>query len=252
MKKVIFVILFSIMSLGVFGQNADSLWRDAVNGYTGGNYEAALRSFEQLERDGYSSAQLYYNIGNCYYKMGNYLGKAILYYERALLADPSFEDAAVNLAIAQEYTLDKIDSVPEFVFVTYIKNLMKSASTDFWAILSLFFFGVTAVLLLLFRFAPSIATRKVSFAVAILTLLLSVCTFFFSVKLNKIQTQENQAVVLAPVCSVKSSPSVSEQSLFILHEGIKVDVLDVLGDWIRIELADGRQGWIKKKDLEII
>ena len=35
MKKVIFVILFSIMSLGVFGQNADSLWRDAVNGYTG-------------------------------------------------------------------------------------------------------------------------------------------------------------------------------------------------------------------------
>jgi hypothetical protein len=29
-------------------------------------------------------------------------------------------------------------------------------------------------------------------------------------------------------------------------------VLDVLGDWIRIELADGRQGWIQKKDLEII
>ena len=252
MKKLFVTILLSVASLGLFAQNADSLWRDAVNAYTGGNYEVALRSFSQLESEGYASARLYYNVGNCYYKMGDYLGKAILYYERALLMDPSFEDAQVNLSIAQEYTLDKIESVPEFVFVTYIRNLMKSASSDFWAILSLSLFAITAVLLLLFRFAPSIGVRKISFAVAILTLLLSLSSFFFSVKLNRIQTLENQAVVLAPVSSVKSSPSASEQSLFILHEGTKVDVLDVLGEWIRIELADGRQGWIQKKDMEII
>ncbi len=252
MKKIIAAVALLIFSVGVFANEADSLWRDAVNAYSGGDYEVSLRSFEQLERDGYSSAELYYNIGNCYYKMDGYLGKAILYYERALLKDPSFEDAAVNLDIANELTLDKIETVPEFVLVTYVGNIMRSATSDFWAICSIVLFVLTAVLLLGFRFARSISVRKISFAVAIITLLFSIFTFIFSVRLNKIQTGDNYAIVLSPVASVKSSPSVSEQSLFILHEGTKVEVLDVLGDWVRVKLSDGRQGWSSRSDIEII
>ena len=63
----------------------------------------------------------------------------------------------------------------------------------------------------------------------------------------------DSAIVMRPVSSVKSSPS-SESStdLFILHEGTKVTILDEVGDWRNICLADGRQGWMLSSDMEII
>jgi SH3-like domain-containing protein len=63
----------------------------------------------------------------------------------------------------------------------------------------------------------------------------------------------DKAIVMRPVSSVKSSPAAeSSQDLFVLHEGTKVNILDQVGSWSNIELADGRQGWIKASDIEII
>ena len=57
---------------------------------------------------------------------------------------------------------------------------------------------------------------------------------------------------MAPVTSVKGSPDDSGKSLLILHEGTKVEVLEDLSSWKKISLSDGRQGWIKGSDMEII
>ena len=64
---------------------------------------------------------------------------------------------------------------------------------------------------------------------------------------------DNAAIVVRAVASVKSSPSTeSAKDLFVLHEGTKVRILDQVGDWNNIELADGRQGWLRRIDLEQI
>ena len=61
------------------------------------------------------------------------------------------------------------------------------------------------------------------------------------------------AIVMSPVSSVKSSPSSgSSKDLFVIHEGTKVTILDEVGSWRNISLADGRQGWIPASDIEII
>ncbi len=58
---------------------------------------------------------------------------------------------------------------------------------------------------------------------------------------------------MRPVSSVTSSPSSdAAKSLFILHEGTKVKVLDEVSGYKDIELADGRRGWIASGDIEII
>jgi SH3-like domain-containing protein len=51
---------------------------------------------------------------------------------------------------------------------------------------------------------------------------------------------------------VKSSPGTSGTSLFIIHEGTVLEVKDVVGDWYRVTIADGREGWIPAADIEII
>ena len=52
--------------------------------------------------------------------------------------------------------------------------------------------------------------------------------------------------------AIKETPTINSKDLFILHEGTKVQVLDQVGSWYNIELADGRQGWIRASDIETI
>lgn len=53
--------------------------------------------------------------------------------------------------------------------------------------------------------------------------------------------------MINPSVTVRSTPSDSGTSLFILHEGHKVDVKDnSMKDWKEIRLEDGKVGWIPR------
>ncbi len=252
--KRIFAVLTMVcaMAMAAMASQKDSIWNAAVNHYMDSEYEAALEGFLALEEQGYASAELFYNIGNCYYKLDHQLGKVILYYERSLKADPSFEDAQVNLAIASQATLDKIDEVPEFILVTWVKVLRDVMSSNAWAVLFLVLFALTAVFVLLFRFAGRVGVRKTGFSFAIVTLLFSIVSLLFAFSGRGEALRADEAVVMVPVTSVKGAPGANDQSLFILHEGTVVEVVDAVGDWKRIEISDGRQGWVEAKNIEII
>ena len=235
-RTMIAAVVLAVSAVTAAGaRDVDSLWAQAVNEYTAENYEAALAAFTSIEEAGYVSPDLYYNMGNCCYKLGHRLGLSILYYEKALKLDPSYEDAAVNLEIAREGTLDRIEAVPEFILLTWFKAFRDTLSSDAWAWIALTLLLTVAVMVLLFR---AVVFMAISAA--------------FAFNLRSAVEDSGEAVVTVPVSSVKSSPGSTDQSLFILHEGTKVSVVDSLGDWYRIELSDGRQGWMEGNDVEII
>ena len=122
-----------------------------------------------------------------------------------------------------------------------------------WAAVFLVLFALTLAMLLLFVLAPSAAGRRTGFFTGIALLILAVLSLTFSIWQKQDSMRADDAVVMRPVTSVKSSPS-SEAStdLFILHEGTKVKIIDAVGSWNNIELADGRQGWIQSGDIEVI
>jgi uncharacterized protein YgiM (DUF1202 family) len=75
----------------------------------------------------------------------------------------------------------------------------------------------------------------------------------FSIWQKNDYERHDEAVVMKTVTSVKSSPtSGNSTDLFILHEGTKVKVLENTGVWTNVTLSDGRQGWMKTDDIEII
>ena len=252
MKRFLLFIVLSAISFGMSAENRDSLWNSAVESYSNGDYQGALASFQRLEDEGYVSRELYYNIGNSYYKMDGYIAYAILYYEKALKLDPSYKDAAVNLELARQFTLDRIEELPEFVLVTWTKELRDLFSSNVWAYIAIALLAMVVILVLLFRYARSLAVRKISFAFAIIMFTFTAVSVAFSFSLKSEHESDDQAVVIIPVSSVKSSPNDSGQSLLIIHEGTKVTVLEELGQWRKIELSDGRQGWILRRDIEII
>lgn len=252
MRKFIYLVLFYIsVSSIALAADRDSLWLKANNSYSLGEYNSAIDYYKQIEDSGYMSAKLWYNMGNAYYKLQED-GKAILYYERALKLDPSYQDAKNNLEIAKLKTLDKIESVPEFILTTWTKDIRNTMSSDSWAVTGIVFFLATAVLMLLFRHAPHVAQRKLSFILACITMVIVLIAFIFSFNLRSNASSKGSAVVLAPVSNVKSAPNSTGGNLFILHEGTKVEVLESVGGWSKVELSDGRQGWMESKDFEAI
>jgi SH3-like domain-containing protein len=36
-----------------------------------------------------------------------------------------------------------------------------------------------------------------------------------------------------------------------LHDGIEFRVIEQRGGWLRIELADGNQGWVRSREVEL-
>ena len=61
-----------------------ALWERGNQAYIDGDFASALSNYSAIENSGNYSARLYYNMGNAYFKQ-NMLGKAILYYNRALV-----------------------------------------------------------------------------------------------------------------------------------------------------------------------
>lgn len=231
---------------------ADSLWTGAGQAYSEGRWADAVDMYKPILDLGLESPALYCNIGNAYFKDGNY-PYAILYYEKALKLDPSYADAKYNLEIAQGFTQDRIDAVPEFILSKLAKDVCYMADSDFWAVFFLVMLAVSAALVLLFLLGKTRAARQTGFFTAIPAILIAVVAICFSTWQKKEYMMLDSAIVTRPVVSVKSSPS-SESStdLFILHEGTKVGIIDDVGEWRNIELSDGRQGWMRSSDMEVI
>ena len=230
----------------------DSLFKAGVEAYTGGDYQRALEDWDDVRETGLSSKELYFNLGNAYFKTGE-IGKAVLWYERAQRLDPSDKDVAYNLEYARALTQDRIDEVPEFFLEAWGRKACYSLPSNTWAALSLVFLALTLVLALLFLLGSTSGRRRLGFFAGIVTLLVALLGWDFAQWQKTEAKRQDIAIVMKPVSSVKSSPSTDgAKDLFILHEGTKVIILDNVSDFSQIEIADGRQGWIQTKDIEVI
>ena len=230
----------------------DSLWKAGVEAYSAGNWNQALADWNGVAATGLASKELYFNLGNAYFKAGE-IAPAILNYERALRLDPSDADVRYNLEFARNQTQDRIDEVPEFILKTWIRKVGYLLSSNAWAVLSLFFLALALALGLLFLLGPTVGARRTGFFVGLAALLLALAAWGFAHGQKVDAERHDAAIVMRPVTSVTSSPSSeAAKSLFILHEGTKVKVLDEVSGFSDIELADGRRGWIPTGDIERI
>ena len=63
-------------------------------------------------------------------------------------------------------------------------------------------------------------------------------------------SKKQPAIIFASQIEVKTEPSMGSNSAFILHEGTKVEITAKDGNWFRIAIADGKDGWIPASDLK--
>lgn len=250
MKKLINTIFLILTFISLKATPADSLQK-ANELYAANEFSKAIELYENIVNQGNESYILYFNLGNSYYKNGE-ITKAILNYERANKLNPNDGDIKFNLELMNQFVVDKIDPLPRPFFVKGMENTINLFTSNQWAKISLIGFALTLILALTYLFSRHLTFRKISFTLSIFVLAITIITFVFSAKQKSILTQHNYAIIFSPTVTVKASPADSGTDLFVIHEGLKVQLIDNLNNWIEIRIEDGNTGWVNKEVLEII
>jgi len=251
MKKYLLIILISYSITITYSQEAETLFRQGNNLYLNEDYRGALDIYHQIEESGKINGELYYNMGNAYFKLKE-IGQAILYYERARKFIPNDEDLKENLAIAELNTVDKITPIPKLFYERYWESIQNLFSINSWGYIFIFLYVVILFIIGIRFFIRNYRIDKLLKRLILVFLLLSMLTVL--VAGSKIYESKStvKAIVMSESVSVYSTPSIDSTTLFTLHEGTKVKILEENGEWRNIKLADGKVGWMKMSDLEII
>lgn len=243
-------ISFFLFTISAYSQ-IDELMQSANNAYQKGSYELSIEKYNQLIEQGYQGLSLYYNLGNAYYRVGK-IGKAILYYEKALKIKSSDKDVAHNLELAKLNTKDKVDTLPQFFLFDIWESALNIFSLTGWSLLVYIFFILVLFFGLFYFFAKELTRQRIYFysAVAFVVLFL-ISAALLAVKFNK-EMNIKEGIITDTSINVLVSPDPDSASGFIIHEGLKIRVLDKLNDWVKIQLADGKVGWIPQKSFGVI
>jgi len=64
--------------------------------------------------------------------------------------------------------------------------------------------------------------------------------------------KDTPAIIFAESVSVKKEANLGSETNFELHEGTKVNLLETEGDWGRIIIANGKEGWLPIETLKTL
>lgn len=219
--------------------------------YQKGNYQQAIRDYEEILKNG-ESAEIYFNLGNAYYRTDN-ITKAVLNYERARLLSPGDDDINFNLQFARSKTIDKITPESEMFFITWYKSLVNFTSVDNWAKTGILCIVMALLLVLLYLFGPQLMLRKIGFFGGLAFFVIFLLSNLFAFQQKQALDNRTGAIIMTPSVNIKKTPAKNSADQFVLHEGTRVDIIDKgMTDWRCIRVGDGREGWIETKAIEEI
>jgi tetratricopeptide (TPR) repeat protein len=243
-KKYCLFLFGMLVFLHISAQDSTQiLWEKGNAYYTTEEYQQAISAYEKILNSGHESARLYFNLGNAYYKAGN-INQAILNYERAKLLAPQDEDIEFNLRLANQFVVTEIEALPQPFFVRWRNRIINMYPADAWAGVSIGSFVFFLGLLGLFIFSRRSSLKLFSFWFGILAIVITGFTFSFAARQKEKINQRKHAIVFCPRITVKSTPAQNSTDLFLLYEGVKVEISDSVNTWKEIRLSDGNVGWL--------
>ena len=251
-KKI--AVLIAVMLLAAFhsySQSPDQLAVQAAKEYNSMHFPAAIKLYEKIIEGGYESYALYYNLGNAYFR-NNETAQAILYYEKALKLSPNNEDIKHNIEVINNKLTDKVEKIPELFYKRWWKYVINLMDIDMLAALNIVLLTLALLLLTFYIAIPNLMIRKFSFWAGVTLLLFFSLGVIAASQRNHIITSNHEAIVFAPTVNIKSSPDENSKDIFVLHEGTKVTLMDIVAEWQEIRISNGSVGWIKASDIKKI
>jgi len=243
-------IFFIIFLVFTSNQVIDDLFQKSNDYYTNGDYQNAVNGYLDVLDSGFESAELYFNLGNSFYKLNN-IPDSNFYYEKAKSISPNDDDILTNLIFAKNLRIDKIEILP----ITPIQNLKLSILNLFsekgWSISLISLIWFMSFAFIFYIISKDSKFKRLYFTISIVLVILSSLTLFINFEKKKLD-EIKYAIVYDKEIEVWSEPNNISELKFLLHEGTKVKQLDVIEDWVNIQLENGTLGWIQSSSLRVL
>ncbi len=235
----------------LFAQTSDALFQKGNELYRQGKFAESAKLYQKIINNGEESAELYFNIGNVYFKTTDY-PRAILYYERAKTFAPNDDAINFNLQLANVHVIDNVEPMPSPLYWEMWNSTKSYFSLNQLSLFVIFNFIFLLVAVAIFLYTRSFVFKKIFLLLSIVSLVTTLS--FTSVLVGKVLQENSQqfGIILSEVVNVKTTPDENSGDAFVIHSGLKVQLLDTVGEWREIKLADGKVGWMKENEFEEI
>ena len=211
-----------------------------------GDRAAAMRDWEALLARGLVSGHLLYNMGVTRAEMGE-KGQAmalLLAARRWLPQDPEVHSSlrAVHATVQDQLLLFIPGESSSTLAI--LRGLITALSPSAWHVLAaLFLFcGGSLFLVDMVRTAARVKVATV--------LLVTLGTFSILLSFASEKVRPVWGAVVAKQAGVVQTPG--GENLFALAEGAPFVYRAIKGDWVEIQLSDGRTGWVRALEVRVI
>jgi tetratricopeptide (TPR) repeat protein len=239
-------LLFFAWTAPCLAQTEAHAFISALEAYKRGDFQQAVRQWEALADGGIVNGRLYYNLGNAYLK-NNDLGRALLWYERALKLIPGDPDLRFNYEYARSLTRDAQEEGPSaWARILFFWKYQLSAGT-----LKILALGCNLVFWMLFsawRLTHRNGLRRMAWVAGLpaLVLALTVTATYYE------EAYLRQGIVLPEQVAVRSGLETTSTELFSLHAGARVRVVKDYNQHYQVHFSEDKIGWIDKDAVGLI
>lgn len=211
-------------------------------------FQRARDGFQAVVDAGIDNGRLYCNLGNTHLRLGE-IGEAIAEYRRAERLTPNDERLIPNLQFARSLTRDRIEPSGKRTFLRTVFFWHYSWPLRARGIATMIGYELFWLLLAVMVLSHRVGLRYVTLALLALWVTLGVSVVIDLS--SRSEPTEGVLVVNDVVVRKGNGESYDPQFDQSLHEGVEFGLLERRGGWIRIELADGNEGWVREREVEL-
>lgn len=241
MKKWMFLLVFGCFCINGFSQSL----KDADIAFKQENYSKAIDIWsKKLEKKQGDPSQLYNNIGIAYSKEKE-MGKAILYFEKAVKENFNNEKAQRNLKIIRA-KLNLSNENIQLFFVIWWRSLIDLFSIFTWQIIMLFLFFLAVTIYFYQKIKSSSTYNKIIYS------LISIGFVVFLIIISKNSQLSNKTNAIIDLECIGYKDANLSQKLSIIRQGERVTIKDELENNVLISNDSDSTFWIEKNNLKRI
>lgn len=243
--KLLILIPLLLCSCSSF---ANQILFDQANGaFENEDYEEALSLYKQLETSYPNQYELHFNLGNTYYHLDS-LALSILHFEKTLKYDPGNERALHNLQLCYLKSDYSIEPLPKVFFTVWWEKYLAYFSLNSWSKLTI----STLWLSILLFFVNYLKNNDTIKFFAFSFLMMGFALIFTTSRKSKVLDSQTHAIVVMSALPLQEGPNADSEEILVLHEGMKVQLLDSVDNWIQVKIDEDTDGWVNRNGLVTI
>lgn len=244
MKKIFFILFFSLLSNSVLGITPAELATRAEAAYIRGDFPKAQQDWKELTEIGFVNGSIFNNMGSAYWREGK-VGLARLNFLKALNLSPRDGGIRANLEYIQNPgPVEEAAASPRRLLqrIPYYKfNLNFYEALGLAAFSGLLVFGA----LVLRRWRGGGVWRWV-------TLVFLIPWIWGNLQLGRnlyASRITRPAILIVPESELLAHPVLGGPTVTRLPEGSELRLIKKQGDFIQVETVEGQKGWLPRQSV---